>query len=342
MAALNGAPWNDIGLYDHRTHCPSGDCQFGSFETLEFCVDSGIVKDVAALLPLDGCGAGFGQARFEATYKAWNRTEAIGDTEDFLCTLNFSPIGHDIFYDEMTYRLLLRSYSADGALSIKLQRTNMSTELVSFKIYFPISNIDTVRLDNLTDFNLNNPTAPHIAPRIQVREPLTALWFVQFSAPPPPLGQLRLPGRQTEVGRMGRFDPLQNHARLVRDQRFYHLDRHRNQAHSSEIYATTPRNTWENTVTRCVGSSGGRNPPTAVESPVQTDPRTGVKFTVDPSSMAFLRVAVWLGRLCEQPPEKCVHPGQNDAGSWVPCGGPVGLLEKQKFARPGVLMQTCH
>ncbi|KAJ3577305.1 hypothetical protein NPX13_g3262 [Xylaria arbuscula] len=35
--ALNGAIWNDASLYDRKVHCPTGNCTFPPFETLEWC-----------------------------------------------------------------------------------------------------------------------------------------------------------------------------------------------------------------------------------------------------------------------------------------------------------------
>ncbi|KAK1834034.1 hypothetical protein QBC39DRAFT_253404, partial [Podospora conica] len=46
---LNGAIWNNASVYDLPAHCPSGNCQFDSFETLEFCTDSAVVTDLDKL-----------------------------------------------------------------------------------------------------------------------------------------------------------------------------------------------------------------------------------------------------------------------------------------------------
>jgi len=75
LQLLTGAVWNSAETYNHRAHCPSGDCQFDSFETLEFCVDSGIVEDV---LTLDwNCSARWDWRIFEGIFKIWDQDRRI-------------------------------------------------------------------------------------------------------------------------------------------------------------------------------------------------------------------------------------------------------------------------
>ncbi|KAK0745749.1 hypothetical protein B0T18DRAFT_446428 [Schizothecium vesticola] len=77
---LNGAFWNDAAVYNRPAHCPSGNCRFESFDTLEFCVDSEIITD-------------FDSLRLKNCSPEWDREEFATMTEAY--TINFpkSTIG---------------------------------------------------------------------------------------------------------------------------------------------------------------------------------------------------------------------------------------------------------
>ncbi|KAK4184278.1 hypothetical protein QBC35DRAFT_466591 [Podospora australis] len=119
VAALNGAFWNDIRLYDRRPHCPSGNCHIDIFATLEFCVFSGIVEDVSSMQW--DCEAGFDKAVFEALHKEWIRT---GDSKPIVknCSIFFGPVSLIPFKAALNSQSMRIRNGGYGRQSISLRR----------------------------------------------------------------------------------------------------------------------------------------------------------------------------------------------------------------------------
>ncbi|KAK0719166.1 hypothetical protein B0H67DRAFT_608176 [Lasiosphaeris hirsuta] len=170
--ALNSAIWNDAAIYDRRAHCPSGNCQFESFETLEFCVDSEIITDLTALKV--NCSAGFESKEFEGLVKNWNETKSLASIEtNDGCKIWFQDDADVSDYLASTIKI---SLSSPFGLSY-----TSSTEL--YTINFPGFIIGRMNLQQ-------NPTGRHIKPRIKLRDSLITMGAVRFSTAPESRGYL--------------------------------------------------------------------------------------------------------------------------------------------------------
>lgn len=68
--AHHAAIW-EPGDYKHPTHanCPSGNCEWEPFHTIEYCLDNGVIESPAAY-----CDISFNQSAFDEAYKHYNET----------------------------------------------------------------------------------------------------------------------------------------------------------------------------------------------------------------------------------------------------------------------------
>lgn len=138
FSALNSAFWSDESQYRRRAHCPSGDCQFEPFSTLEFCVESGNI-DTSTMAWR--CNNTFDRAKFgNLTFE--NRisplVEADGQPHDW-CGGWFGPNKTDPMGQRITY-----TWEATGAGPAASSMPTLPA------IYTPMSIINSITLDNLT------------------------------------------------------------------------------------------------------------------------------------------------------------------------------------------------
>lgn len=103
---LNGAFWNDAAVYSRPAHCPSGNCRFESFDTLEFCVDSEIITDLDSL-KLKDCSAGWDREEFAQMAEKWKANgtdpEWSWKPQDIMCEIYLSVM--DAIYIPITLSL---------------------------------------------------------------------------------------------------------------------------------------------------------------------------------------------------------------------------------------------
>ncbi|KAK3953094.1 hypothetical protein QBC32DRAFT_127539 [Pseudoneurospora amorphoporcata] len=68
--AHHSAIW-EPGAYKHPTHakCPSGNCEWESFHTIEYCIDNGVVES-----PTGYCDISFNRSEFNEAYNHYNAT----------------------------------------------------------------------------------------------------------------------------------------------------------------------------------------------------------------------------------------------------------------------------
>ncbi|KAK3355813.1 hypothetical protein B0H65DRAFT_59158 [Neurospora tetraspora] len=68
--AVSAGIWVEPEVYKFDAHCPTGDCEWEPFETIEFCVDNGIVEPSTA-----NCDISFNQTHFDQGYNIYNGTQ---------------------------------------------------------------------------------------------------------------------------------------------------------------------------------------------------------------------------------------------------------------------------
>jgi len=133
---INSAIWNDASVYDRRAYCPSGNCRFESFDTVEFCVDAGTITNMSALEI--SCSFTFIRQSFKDLLEEWLKLGS-NRTKSQECKVLF-PGGN---LDNVGYPIEL-SISADGAADSP--QTN-----VSFSIQHPSWVITSMRLQSNVD-----------------------------------------------------------------------------------------------------------------------------------------------------------------------------------------------
>ncbi|KAK4443634.1 hypothetical protein QBC34DRAFT_476700 [Podospora aff. communis PSN243] len=125
---LNGAVWNDAAAYDRRAKCPSGNCRFESFETVEFCVKKENVTDLAAMK--FNCSVGFNRETFNGLLDRWMRYGAE-DSETEYCEVLLPA--EDRPY--LTYPVKLSIRTSNPALPA----TKSPDTRVHLTIHYPLS-----------------------------------------------------------------------------------------------------------------------------------------------------------------------------------------------------------
>lgn len=160
---LNGAIWNDASVYDRRANCPGGNCRFESFETLEFCVDTGLVTDLTSLAV--NCNARLEPEDFEDLVQIWKNTGAR-QSKSHDCTVSFQGDGSD----SVTYPIEL---SLESPIDTVFGYTNVTE---SYSITYPRSIVGQIYLQDSP-----GATMPR---RIKVRHSLTTLASLRFVLPP--------------------------------------------------------------------------------------------------------------------------------------------------------------
>jgi len=89
LNAVSGAVWNDASMYDRPVHCPSGNCTFSSYRTLEWCADAHVVEDPGRLET--DCSIAFNKSDFEAPYKLYTTGTGGALTQSRGCTVYMGP-----------------------------------------------------------------------------------------------------------------------------------------------------------------------------------------------------------------------------------------------------------
>ena len=138
FSALNSAFWSDESQYRRRAHCPSGDCQFEPFSTLEFCVESGKM-DTSTMAWR--CNNTFDRAKFNnLTFENQLSplTEPDGQPHDW-CGGWFGPNKTDPMGRRIIY-----NWEATGAGPVAKSMPTLPA------IHTPMSIIHDITLDNLT------------------------------------------------------------------------------------------------------------------------------------------------------------------------------------------------
>ncbi|KAK4448388.1 hypothetical protein QBC34DRAFT_495363 [Podospora aff. communis PSN243] len=127
LATLNGALWNDVDVYAPRSHCPFGDCRFDTFETLEFCVESGIVEDLTTIEW--NCTATFDTASFEPVYSSWNNETRTAISNFEYCYIWLGPNRTDSIRVKIEFKIEINPDTIEEFYNIPPRPT----------IYFPSS-----------------------------------------------------------------------------------------------------------------------------------------------------------------------------------------------------------
>ena len=109
---LNGAVWNSASTYDLRAHCPSGDCQFEPFDTIEFCVEDGIVEDFSTMEW--NCSAVWDREIYEGIFETWDNERRIKTTSG-TCRIWLGRNQNETLYLEHP---ILYSVQRDGSMDI--------------------------------------------------------------------------------------------------------------------------------------------------------------------------------------------------------------------------------
>ncbi|KAK3397599.1 hypothetical protein B0T20DRAFT_224314 [Sordaria brevicollis] len=97
--AINAGIWTEPELYQPHTHCPTGECEWEPFETIELCLDHQVIEPSTA-----NCDISFNKTRFNEGYKTYNASSEtyVGPVWSKSCDL-FPGVWNFTSYEVIDY-----------------------------------------------------------------------------------------------------------------------------------------------------------------------------------------------------------------------------------------------
>ncbi|KAK3358399.1 hypothetical protein B0T24DRAFT_644199 [Lasiosphaeria ovina] len=163
--AITGAIWNKASAYPRPSvHCPTGDCTFPPYQTLEWCAEAEVLSDPGAAATVD-CSIAFNKTDFADIYNDFAQTGSRRNaTRD--CTIRFVDGRSPPLVSKIQFSL----EGGNGPLV-----TNPAGKEPDYKTIFPtmiVSSLYQAANDNIL---ANNGTTI-----LGVRSPVLAMSYARF------------------------------------------------------------------------------------------------------------------------------------------------------------------